>query len=294
MSMSSPEIDPAILATLTDAERASLTDDDDMTPEERAAMQDTGDDGEAGDAETEAGESAEETEQADDNQAAAEEATEDSEFRPRYEADLPEDFDAQMQALKTERAGIIQKFKDGDLDADEYADAIEANSSQRDDLSIARTKAELSADMRAQSSAQEWEWTMRRFSTAEKKRGGIDYFDDAGKRNDLETFVRALAGVPSNQDKDFDWFISEGHKRVMALHGLNGRIDAAVDPKDRGRARKPPVSDIPKTLAQVPGGDGPGDVASEFAGLDSLSGLEAERAMAKMSPDQLARYLKAA
>jgi len=47
---------------------------------------------------------------------------------------------------------------------------------------------------------------------------------------------------------------------------------------------------VPKTLAQVPGSDGPGDVGSEFAAVDSLSGDELEDAIARMTPAQRAKY----
>lgn len=57
-------------------------------------------------------------------------------------------------------------------------------------------------------------------------------------------------------------------------------------------ARKPALDKAAKTLAQVPGSDGPGDVEGEFANLDSLEGEALEDAIKKMSPDQRERFAK--
>ena len=56
--------------------------------------------------------------------------------------------------------------------------------------------------------------------------------------------------------------------------------------------RKPPVDAAPKTLAQVPGSDGPGDVGSEFADIEALDGMEYEDAIARMSPAQREKFLR--
>jgi hypothetical protein len=75
---------------------------------------------------------------------------------------------------------------------------------------------------------------------------------------------------------------------------LNGKnISPAVQqadpaPKPAAQNRNPPAA--PKTIAHIPGGDGPGDVGGEFAHLDALDGNDLESAIAKMSPAQREKY----
>ena len=57
-------------------------------------------------------------------------------------------------------------------------------------------------------------------------------------------------------------------------------------------ARKPPIDAAPKGLAHVPGGDGPGDVASEFADVDNLVGDALDDAIARMTPERRERYMR--
>ena len=107
----------------------------------------------------------------------------------------------------------------------------------------------------------------------------------------LRFSVRSLARDPKHQDKPPEWFLTEGHKRVKALHGIDAKPapPAIADPK---ASRKPPIDAAPKTLAQVPGSDGPGDVdGNEFSDVDRLTGHAQEGAIRKMSPAQRERYM---
>jgi hypothetical protein len=114
----------------------------------------------------------------------------------------------------------------------------------------------------------------------------VDYRTDLAKQRDLDFFIRALANDASNDNRPMVWFMDEAHRRVKVLHGLSG-----LSTREQQTAkRKPPVQDLPRTLADVPGSDGPGDVAGEFADIDRLDGFELEAALAKMSPAQREKY----
>ncbi|NCV26639.1 MAG: hypothetical protein EBW58_10600, partial [Betaproteobacteria bacterium] len=103
------------------------------------------------------------------------------------------------------------------------------------------------------------------------------------------------------------WFLTEAHKRVLALHGIATKTPAdqttdsdsaakpPVKPADRKPPdRKPPLDIAPKTLAMIPGGEGPGDVDGEFADVLALEGLAYEQAIARMSSTERERFLRAA
>lgn len=323
-------IDPHILSTLTDEERAAI-EGDDMTPEERAALSEIADDdldegGEGDGDELDKVDEDDDDGQPDDEQgsgpdsdasvaAAAEQAAVQqqepvpviesspdpepvvsaAQRQPAYRAELPPDFGAKVEELRAKEASLIESFKAGDLDFDDYRAQTAALQQEAAALERAVTKAEIAREIAEQTAQQAWFDSVNRMADA-AKRDGIDYRQDATKQRDLDVFIKALAADQGNQDKPADWFLQEAHKRVMALHGVVAAKPAAAGPADTKKpaARKPPVDALPKTLAQVPGGDGPGDVADEFADVDSLSGDALESAIARMTPAQRERYLAGA
>ncbi len=218
----------------------------------------------------------------------------------RYEAKLPENFDEQVQGLAGEEAALKAKFKAGELEFEEFDTQRSDIQTRRDALNRAQVKAEIGQEMTTQSAEQQWRYSINRFmASAAKEEGGIDYAADAEKNADLDGFVRMLAGKPENNDKSMDWFLSESHRRVKALHGITTAPAPAPAPPDPKAAlakakedRKVDIAGAPATLAQVPGGDGPGDVAGEFADLDALEGEALEAAIARMAPVARDRYLR--
>ena len=303
------------LATLTPEERAAVSDTE-YSPEELAAMQgiieedgapagDPDDDGEPAPA-ARTPEPAKVVEPVNPDAAAnaepaaavapanAEPAAkgEDAPFIPAYKAEAPADFDDRIKDIKTQEAALKAQFKEGTLDFEEYEDKRSELIEQREELNRQRTKSEVSTEMQAQTQDQLWQRSvnsaLNRFAS---EAGGIDYRKDTAKAGDLDLFVKSLAQKPENADKSMDWFLDEANKRVKALHGLESPkpADPAADPAAR---RKPPIGAAPKTLAQVPGSDGPGDVDGEFANLDRLEGEALEAAIAKMTPAQRERYAR--
>ena len=211
--------------------------------------------------------------------------------QPSYTAELPADIEAKQQAISTELGELRDKFKAGDIDVDDYEAQRDTLLDQRGELNKAITKAEISQEMQQQSAQQAWQAAIERtFDAAVKpEQGGIDYRKDQAKAADLDLFVRRLAEDPANADKDMDWFLTEGHRRVKALHGMTAApapTPTTVPPP----SRKSPIDAAPKTLAQVPGADGPGDVSGEFTDLDALDGEALEDALARLSPMQRAKY----
>ena len=181
--------------------------------------------------------------------------------------------------------------------------------SERELLTIARAKAEISQEMNAQTAEQLWTHAVNQFmdSTARlsEAAGGIDYRKDTEKWSDLDGFVRSLAARTEHAHQSMDWFLVEAHKRVLALHGMSAAktsdAESSAEAKPVMKAmdrkpidRKPPLDIAPKTLAMVPGGEGPGDVDGEFADVLALEGLAYEQAIARMSPTERERFLRAA
>ena len=300
-----PELDEHILSTLTPEEVAAIKEE--PSAEEIAAIaaiangaedgpddDDDEDDGtETAAATTEpAAAAAKDTPLEPDTAPAPEPEPETAEFRPRYEAKLPDDFATQEAAIKEQADALVAKFKGGDIDFDQYQVEAAALAKSERALDEIRLKASLSQEMTAQTAEQQWAFTVRRFMSATAKaEGGIDYVKDAEKNADLDLFVKALARDEKNSDKPAEWFLNEAHKRVQAMHGISSK-PGPTPPTPQANSRKPPLAAAPKTLAQVPGGDGPGDVdGNEFADIDRLTGEAQEAAIAKMTPSQRERYM---
>lgn len=293
--MSSTEFTEEMLATLTDEEREAIAGGD-TSPEEQAALQaiagaaddegdededeGEGDDGDDGIAVAAAESVAEQT-----AAAAAEDVEAEPEFRPRYKAELPPDYADQVDAVKSETDALAKAFKDGDIDFEEFQSRSQDIAERREALMILRAKHEIAEEMGGQTAEQEWGNTIARFFAATAKAGGTDYSKDVEKQADLDQFVKVLASNPANNDKSGEWFLAEAHKRVNALHGLTAAAQHPTSATKRGKQNIPVTS-----LAHVPGGDGPGDLASEFADLDGLEGDALEAAIARMTPAQREKY----
>ena len=215
--------------------------------------------------------------------------------RPAYKVDLPEDFQAQMDDLKTQKAEIAQRFRDGEIDLDEFTDLNDGLQEKRDALNALKLKADIAEDMQTQAETQAWENSFKSFLAETLKHDGIDYLKDTAKRVDLDAFLKALANNPANNDKPHAWYLQEAHKRTLALHELPPSQKSPDRKNHEKPNRKPPVDAIPANLAHVAGSDGPGDtVGDEFVDIDKLDGIELKRAIAAMSPVQRQKYLAGA
>jgi hypothetical protein len=230
---------------------------------------------------------------------------------PRYEARLPDDFDAQVKAMADKELSLKQQFKAGEIEFDDFEQARSDLLVQREQLTIAKTKAEISQEMNAQTAEQLWVHAVNQFMSDTAKlsgaAGGIDYREDTQKASDLDGFVRSLAARSEHAHQSMAWFLTEAHKRVLALHGIATKTpaDQTTDSDSSAKPpaktvdrkppdRKPPLDIAPKTLAMIPGGEGPGDVDGEFADVLALEGLAYEQAIARMSSTERERFLRAA
>ncbi|WP_448677190.1 hypothetical protein [Delftia acidovorans] len=205
-----------------------------------------------------------------------------------YRAELPADYDAQVKANKDAVAAARAKFNEGELEQTELDAELDRLQDERDTLRDLKTRATVSAEMQQQSTHQAWNNTINTFfeeAAQSAELGIVDYRKDAAKQADLDAMVRALGAAPGNEHKPMRWFLEEGHRRVVALHGI------ATTKKPADVRRKPDASAVVTNLADVPGGAGDADpVSDEFAELDKLTGLDYERALAGMSEEKRERY----
>ena len=301
-------------STLSDEELAAIRGDD-LSDEERDLLQSVAGDGDDGDDDDDDDDLADEDGDddgdgdtdddqdgaadpvtaavADTDSAAAQQPASARQSPASYQAaGLPADFQEQISATHDAQRDLLQKFQDGELEVSEYAAELSKINEQRDALVAARIKAEISQEMAEQASAREWQQAVHRFIDRVAKDEQVDYRADAARAKDLDAFVKLLANDPENAQQSSDWFLQEAHKLVNARRG--GTVTATKDdPRPRPAPRKPDLKAVPKTLAHVPGSDGPGDVSDEFGHLDSLDGMDLENAIARMTPAQREKYARA-
>jgi len=304
-------------ATLSEEELAAIRGDD-LSDEERDLLQSVAGDGDDGDDDDDEGEPADEDGDDDDgsgatdgdqdgaadpatvaaadtDSVAAQPPASERQSAASYQAAvLPDDFQEQISATHDAQRDLLQRFQDGDIDASEYVAELSKITEQRDALVASRIKAEISQEMAEQASAREWQQAVHRFIDRVAKDEQVDYRTNAARARDLDTFVKVLANDPENAQQSSEWFLQEAHKLVNARRGVvTVRKDGPPQPTERPAPRKPDLKAVPKTLAHVPGSDGPGDVSDEFGNVDALEGLNLELAIARMTPAQREKYARA-
>lgn len=303
------EFDDHILSTMTDEERAAITEE--PTPEEVAAIEavntgaDEGPDDDEDDApevETAATDKANEPAPATEAKAdpgsvvepdAQPENTNYQENKlPQYSVESKTDTDNAIKVCDEAIAQLQKQFTDGEIDFQELSAAQVQVYQKRTELLISAATENSLRIINEQNQIAENKRFVDRF-IASVSADGIDYNLEKNIKlfNTVEEQVRE-----ENPTKDKAWIWAEAHKIVAAARGIQlTKPNDVVSKPDVKTSRKSPLDAAPKTLAQVPGGDGPGDVdGNEFADIDRLKGDAYEAAIAKMSPSTRERYLASA
>lgn len=308
--MSTISLDEHIASTLTPEELEAINDVEATAPGDRAALERIAAGGadDDGDDETEVGGDPDEVLDADGNpiatttevpaaaktpEPAASADTPDTPAVPAadppfvFKSELPADFNDRVAALAAEETELRQKFTAGDIDMNEYDAQRDAIMVRRTELNNIKIRADIADDMNRQS-AEAREQSFEVKFIASKAADGLDY---SAERN-VKLFNSMLADVmEESPGKSKEWHWNEAHKKALTVRGLAPAATKQAPPPAPARnPRAAPVDALPQTLAQVPGSDGPGDVGSEFAYIDSLVGDEQEDAIARLSPSQRAKF----
>ncbi len=213
-----------------------------------------------------------------------------------YSVTVPDDLDTQLADNRKAMHALRRSLNDGDIDADEYEAKLDELEDKRDSLRDLKNRASIAEEMRQQSQADAWLDAINTFVADAAKSpelGIIDYTKDTAKQAEFDTFLRAIAAQPGNENRASRWLLEEAHKRMVVLHSI-----PTTAAKPGAVNRKPDTSKVVNTLADVPGGAGDADpISNEFAELDKLEGLDYERALSELkthSPEKHARYLRSA
>ena len=280
-----------------DDDKTGADDDkgDDDTGEDRKAAADDEKDAAADASETEAG-TGEET---DD---------EEEPFVHVYRAEAPENYDNQMAELDTAYQDATEKYEAGDMTLPEMLAEHRRIENDRGTLNEQRIKADISRESEEQAAQQRWDHDCQRFYRQVRRDESIDYTKSPALFNALDGHVKALAAKEENADKAGQWLLKEAHKLVreeMTSAFGQPQTEKGEQPKPKkGDAKikealdkRKPTTDLPSSLRDMPAADDAdlGD-EDEFEYIDRLieegRTSEAERAIAKLKPEQEALYLR--
>jgi hypothetical protein len=268
-------------AGLSPEELAALNDDEGSDDAEALKSIVGDEEGQDGDEGADGGDGEEVT--ADD---AADEANEDEtetvgEFVPKQNAEFVADFDKRIADIAASKANLREQLNNGDIDLDQYEAKKDEISAEETALRIKQATAENAAKQNAYIDAKRWEWEQEQFFSDKKNA----IYKDKIVLAALNAAVIDLANDPKNANQKGGFFLNEADRIVRERFGV------ATTGTQQKPNRKPDLSKIPKTLSNLPAADTEQEGSGEFAHLEKLSGMELERAVAKLNPEQVQRYL---
>lgn len=184
------------------------------------------------------------------------------------------------EAHAAAQAALTAKFEAGDVTTPQFIIENEK-----------LTRAKIAADMAASSSVQDeqatWQARQDAFFNAP---GNAIIRDDTRVWNAMQAQLEAMYIDPKYKDYSDMQYLNEAGREIRKLFGIEVAVAAsvAVAPAPPGSALS--SVPLPKTLGDVPAAAENTD-GGEFAHMDKLDGMEYETAVARMTPEQRARFL---
>lgn len=215
----------------------------------------------------------------------------------KFEAQTPADADKTRDALTTRKDEAFTKLMDGEIDAAEYKKVEKEVDGELQKLLQASITDNVTATLVQANTAKAWKSEVDALVKTAKV-DGLDYKGDENLMTELNRLVKVFGAEASESGMSDDglkaskWALRQAHETMQRRHGKTPA--AAADGKGadgaKGKAReKPDLSVIPPSLGKAPiAADA--NITDEFAHLEGLTGATLERAVAKLTPEQLDRY----
>lgn len=211
-------------------------------------------------------------------------------FVPQYTAEAPADADTKLAALKSEHDKAFADLMAGVIEPEAYQEIKDRTDAERDQIKTAVLKAQVFAEANEQAQQQlaQQEWARAEKAAMDAfKAEGLDYRAKPALLAAYNVHLRALGNDAANADKDAAWFLAEANRRTRADLGM----PAAPTRRNTPAAPAVDLSQMPPTLRNAPPAIDPATGGDEFAHMANLTGIEAERAFARLTPEQQERYL---
>jgi len=208
-----------------------------------------------------------------------------AEFSPEFRAAVPEGLDDRLAELDQQEEAIEARFDAGEIERDEMRRQIKALDSERTDLKIAAAQSKWAETQNAESRTQRWQWEQERFFGSEKN---AETYKDPVMVAMLDAQVKQLANAAENKNRPAGWFLEEADRLIR------GRFQGVSAPTPS----VPPVERKPqptvRTLSNIPAA-APAPVGDDVMGkIGTLEGEDLEKYLARMSPADVEKLLRAA
>lgn len=268
--------------------REWIEKDDGLTDEERAALEDGGEEGEGINAEMDADEPAPEAE-VDDDAPPAEPAAPAAEAAPADDpaptakaepaaptvapvliVDASADLDAKLAEISTKKADALQKFDDGDITAREFAELNDKLGKEERQVERDADRIRLAADLQAQAFNNAWLATVEGFVAANPI---YDARTNPRMNRMLDAEVRDVANTEDGKTMSGAAILAKAHANLVEAGIVNGSTEPAAAP---GKAARAPIpkKDLPPTLARVPAANVNDTEDNKYSALDRLQSTD--------------------
>jgi hypothetical protein len=222
---------------------------------------------------------------------------------PLLNADLPADFDAQMEAIasrrteiRTERRALTDKYEDGDMTAKEYHDQLDKLDDElselndkRADLRMQESKARIAHEANQSQAEQRWYSTVEVFMSEHpeitKNQTLTQAYDTIVQRVTAETMKSGKE--PGIAD------LRKAYKQWAEDLGVASPEKKAEQPAQQKPQEQRQQRNVPPTLGKVPAAENNTTDDGKYAYLDRLAErdpVKYEEALAKLSPAQWEEY----
>lgn len=221
--------------------------------------------------------------------------------KPLYKSDSEiVDTKAKREELTGEKATALAKLLEGEITAAEYSaidTRVQGEISKLDRAETkAETKAEVAAEMTQQQLQREWDREVAAL-TKQAKIEGIDYTSDDKLIKEFDTLVRVFGqeaianGMPDDNLAASKWALAQAHSTMKMRHGIGTQAQtAAAVATAEPQAKTEPRHNV-KTIGALPVADAQKVDNDPIARFAALEGEDLERAIARMSPDEIERML---
>lgn len=225
---------------------------------------------------------------------------EDDDTGLKFEALTPKDAEEQRTKLQTEKDEAFDKLMAGEIEPEAYRKTEKRVNDALQELLTATITDSVTSTLTQAQVKQQWDGAVKQVVKAAKE-AGLDYKADKDLQAEFDGMVRVYGGIAATKGmtdenglKASKWALQQAHETMMTKHGKTAAADAG-DGKGKGKESKAgkaaDLSGIPPSLRGAPqaatatGGD------DEFAHIDALKGIDKEKALAKLTPEQQDRYL---
>lgn len=209
-------------------------------------------------------------------------------FVPKYGKDEDKDRD-----FAAELAGIAKRYEDGEIELSEMLDERDKVISAREALKNDEIVAAQVKEREEQDREKQWKTAVDTFAAAEVN---ARFITNPVLKADLEVAMSGIAQTPEAIGKSFGWLLEKARDAVAEARNIDLTPPKQEDPKPKTDPpkRRADLSKVPKNVADAPASDSDMEGGSRFDKLDNLSVDQREAAIARLSPDELDKYLESA